>query len=369
MATAGRRVQSVLRDAVSSSADAAGYPRALLKALNGAVPFDAACLASTDPAVLLPTSLTTVGYEVPDIYPTVLDIEFGDGDEPTRLDSLHHRPVPIRTLREATQGRVGASRLYADVLRPAGLGDEVRMLFRDRGGQCWGALTIARRPGREFSDAEVALLGAVLPDVADGWRTVLFRNATDIVDGSPDGPAIAVVNRGDELESVTPAALDYFDRLGWRPDPFLAPIPVAAAATWVRRSERGSVQLRARTRDGQLVVIRAGKYDGEPTPGRVVLTVQEAQLPHIVTLASLAHGLTRRETEVLAHLLAGQSRTEIARGPFLSDYTVQDHLRHISAKTGVRGRRALVAMLVRTEYLPRLGSRIGPDGWFADHRS
>jgi DNA-binding CsgD family transcriptional regulator len=298
----------------------------------------------------------------------VLDIEFGDGDEPTRLDSLRHKPVPIRTLREATQGRVGASRLYADVLRPSGLDDEVRMLFRDRGGQCWGALTIARRPGREFSDAEVDLLGAVLPDVADGWRTVLFRDSADVVDGSPDGPTIAVVNRGDELESVTPAALDYFDRLGWRPDSGLAPIPVAAVATWLRRSERASVVLRARTRDGQLLTIHAGEYDGEPASGRVVLSIQEARLPHIVSLAALAHGLTRRETEVLAHLLAGRSQSLIAQGLFISAYTVQDHMKHIYAKTGVSSRRALVAKLLQSEYLPRLGTHLGSDGWFTAAR-
>ena len=123
--------------------------------------------------------------------------------------------------------------------------------------------------------------------------------------------------------------------------------------------------MRARTRDGEWVVIRAGGYDGEHPPRRVVMTIEQAQLPEIASLAAAAHGLTRRESEVFVRILAGDSRDEMARALCISPYTVQDHLKSIYAKTGVNSRRGLVAMLVHSEYLPRLGSPVGADGWFA----
>lgn len=94
-------------------------------------------------------------------------------------------------------------------------------------------------------------------------------------------------------------------------------------------------------------------------------TIEQAQLPEIASPAAVAHGLTRRESEVFVHLLAGESRDEIARALYISPYTVQDHLKRIYAKTGVNSRRGLVAMLVHSEYLPRLGSPVGPDGGYA----
>ena len=68
---------------------------------------------------------------------------------------------------------------------------------------------------------------------------------------------------------------------------------------------------------------------------------------------------------MFVHIVAGESREEMARALFISPYTVQDHLKSIYAKTGVSSRRGLVAMLVRSEYLPRIGSPVGADGWFA----
>jgi DNA-binding NarL/FixJ family response regulator len=48
--------------------------------------------------------------------------------------------------------------------------------------------------------------------------------------------------------------------------------------------------------------------------------------------------LTRREREVLAHLVTGRSYTEIAEALFISDKTVSVHVSNILRKTGARNR-------------------------------
>jgi len=56
-----------------------------------------------------------------------------------------------------------------------------------------------------------------------------------------------------------------------------------------------------------------------------------------------AFGLSAREAELLSHLVTGSDTRRIAQRMFLSEHTVQDHLKSIFAKTATRNRRTLLA--------------------------
>jgi DNA-binding NarL/FixJ family response regulator len=58
-------------------------------------------------------------------------------------------------------------------------------------------------------------------------------------------------------------------------------------------------------------------------------------------------GLTEREREVLAFLVAGRSNGEIAKELFISDKTVSVHVSHILRKTGTATRVAAAAWAER----------------------
>ncbi len=55
--------------------------------------------------------------------------------------------------------------------------------------------------------------------------------------------------------------------------------------------------------------------------------------------------VSRREAEVLAHLLRGQKASEVAAQLGITEYTVKDHLKHAYAKLGITSRGQLLARL------------------------
>ena len=86
---------------------------------------------------------------------------------------------------------------------------------------------------------------------------------------------------------------------------------------------------------------------------RVAVIVEPANPDRILQLLMSAYGLTEREQEVVGLVLKGLPTRQIASKLFVSTNTVQQHLKKIFDKVGVRSRGDLVARLFFTHYEPR----------------
>lgn len=67
-----------------------------------------------------------------------------------------------------------------------------------------------------------------------------------------------------------------------------------------------------------------------------------------MSLFARAFGLSQREHEVLQHLTDGSDTRAVARRMFLSEHTVQDHLKSIFSKTSMRNRKSLLSHALGT---------------------
>ena len=96
---------------------------------------------------------------------------------------------------------------------------------------------------------------------------------------------------------------------------------------------------------GQWLTLRAARIeDGAPrADSRIAVTIEDTAPLDRARLFASAHGLSSRESELLNHLATGADTHTLARLMFLSEHTIQDHLKSVFAKTSVHNRRALLS--------------------------
>jgi DNA-binding CsgD family transcriptional regulator len=163
------------------------------------------------------------------------------------------------------------------------------------------------------------------------------------------------------VDSLTPGAERWLDELpdgAWRAQGKLPPAVLAVAGRALRTAEHpdapGEVALaRVLSRGGRWMVLHGASLVAGGAR-RVAVIIEPAHPARISSLLMAAYGLTEREQEVTRLVLQGNSTTEIAERLRLSAHTVQQHLKSIFDKTGVRSRRELIGKVFFSHYEPRL---------------
>jgi DNA-binding CsgD family transcriptional regulator len=97
--------------------------------------------------------------------------------------------------------------------------------------------------------------------------------------------------------------------------------------------------------DGVWLTLRAGWVDGDGASERrnIAVTIEEASPIERLDVFGRALALSRRETELLGHLASGRTTRELASALFVSENTVQDHLKSVFAKTSCNSRAAVLS--------------------------
>jgi len=238
-------------------------------------------------------------------------------------------------------------------------GDQEMVAALRAGGAVWGAVGLYRAPGEPmFESEEKAFLKAIAPDLASGARTgLLVGEARD--PQWPDSPGLVVLSEEGEVESTTPGVEHWlYDLPDGDMDAGRLPTAVHAVAGRALRTAEGSDEpgevalARVLSRSGTWIVLHGSSLVASGTR-RAAVIVEPAHPARITPLLMSAYGLTDREQEVTRLVLRGDSTAQIADRLVVSPHTVQEHLKKIFEKTGVRSRRELVGKVFFAHYEPR----------------
>jgi DNA-binding CsgD family transcriptional regulator len=341
--------------------------------LQRAVPFDGACWHTLDPGSRLITEHRLQKLE--DRFPVLAENEYA-ADDVNKFERLARSSRRAATLSEATNGEPASSARFRDLLKPGGLGPELRGAFVAEGA-CWGALILVRSAdATDFDAREVELLDRASPIFARAVRRGLIAEACADAAARTDAPGVIELDGTGALRAASSSAGPLLAELagGSEEDGVRsAAVQALASATRAALARAGSNRApelpssAVQTPGGGWLVLHGGMLGGS-SAGRVAVLIQRAHPTLVAPLLLKAFGLTAREQEVAQLLLRGATTAQAAQRLRISPYTVSDHVKAIFEKTGCRTRGELSAKLFFGEHLPRIvgGVSVGDDASFLD---
>jgi DNA-binding CsgD family transcriptional regulator len=354
LAGVGERQRSRARERIAALADgnlgAEEARRETIELLRGAVGFERWCWPLTDPA----SGLSVGGIGEVDFWPSLPRLlaleEHGDVTSKPQLMTGRRASVALSA---ATGGDLSRSRRWQECMRPYGIGDELMTACRDHHG-CWASVELMRDAGdAPFAEEDARLLDQLAPTLGALVRRSLPGSwRTDGPGAAPGPPGTLILDAELHPTSWTPQFQAWQEELpavgaGRRTESLpTAVYEIGARVLAPATSAAGRLpgHARIRTATGRWAVIEGAPLDGAERGG-VAITVRAAGATEVLDVLCSAHGLTRRERQLVGLVLDGLATKQLAEALCISPYTVQDHLKAIFAKTAVRSRRELIAYL------------------------
>jgi DNA-binding CsgD family transcriptional regulator len=332
-----RRVESACRSDLSAKA----LRERLLALVRPRIPYDGHVFAFTDPVTKIATAPHADVPMLPwERLPEVIRWRYLS--LVNRADTLIGRPAS--SLLTATR-TPEESLVWLHVQRDLGVVDTAMVAFGDKYG-AWGLLELWRTT-TPFTQQELDLLTALVPEITSGLRAVVARTfAEPIDDQHPTGPAVIVLGPDLVVRNQTDDAAAALFRL-LPPDEPMTPIPAAAyniGAALIAQEEGipvGEPWSRVHLGANRWVTVRGSRLGSD-----IAVSIEPSTPPERMDLFARAHGLSARESEILTLLGIGLDTREIAGQLFLSEHTVNDHVKAVLAKTCARTRQVLLARAI-----------------------
>lgn len=360
---ASQRAQDMIARLAGQGLDLVTFWRESSEVVAGVVPhYTTPCWFTLDPASLLVTSHFQPNFfELP---PEWLAHEYFE-DDFHKLADVARSQRGFSTVHEATGGDPSRSRGWQLYVQPYGGDQELMVALRTRAGDPWGVLSLYREPDRpQFGPDEIDFLRQVSTSLAEGaQRGLLVGEATE--PEGPDAPGLVVLKEDWSVESLTPGATRWLAELpgDWETREVIPPAVLSVAGRALRTAEGlsapGEVAIaRVFSQAGRWMVLHGAALVGDGGR-RVAVIIEPANPARISPLLMAAYGLTEREQDVTRLVLQGSSTVEIADRLTVSPQTIQQHLKGIFEKTGVRSRRELVGQVFFAHYEPRVSDNDG----------
>jgi DNA-binding NarL/FixJ family response regulator len=341
-------IERIVRVCGTTTADAISLRLAVLDEIQRVVKFDAYAWLLTDPETEVGSAPLADVPCLPEL-PRLIRLKYLTPiNRWTRLDG------PVALLRVSTGDQLERSLVWREMLARYAVTDVASLVFRCRHG-CWGFLDLWRRDsGSRFTAGEADFLAAIAKPVTEALRRCqanTFSLAAPVTVRA--GPVVLVLSPDLEVRAQTLETNEYL-RLLVPPDANRQPIPAGAynVAAQLLSVEAGvddhPPTARVHLSAGMWLTLRAARI-GAASPiaeQDIAVAIEAASPAERMALFGRACALSTRELELLGHLIMGSDTRSVAQQMFLSENTVQDHLKSIFTKTGTSNRRTLLARAV-----------------------
>jgi len=337
----------------------------VIERLRRVVPVEAYCASTKDPA----SGFITYGMAEElgggdDIFWSLERLYFDHHESVRRMMDIHQS---VALLSETTGGDLERSTRYVEYLRPLGLAHEMRGAFTS-GGYLWGSMDLIRGSGSpDFKPREADLLRRIAPHLGNGLKMAALRMQAPVEEGTTDVPGVLTLDHRGSVVQHTPAAERWLHDLedlgpGWRERDGL-PRALHTVFMLLRRAlsperdrdEESVPSLRARARSGRWLTLYGSLTEATPERrAETVIIIEPTKPEELLPFSMTAYGLSPREEEIVKFVVRGLSTSRISRTLFISEYTVQNHLRSVFEKVGVRSRGELVKRLFFDNLYPSL---------------
>lgn len=351
--TAASESADRVRRMCTAITDARELRIAVVRELRSAIGFDSYAWLMTDPHTWVGSSPLA---DVPCLreLPTLIRLKYltelnrWTALPPSGLDCLHAR----------ANGDLRRSLVWEKLLHRFGVIDVASVAFIDRFG-CWGFLDLWRsQPSETFTTEELAFIGRLVKPLTEGLRRCQAATFTADSDAPPlthADPAVLLMSGSLDVVAQTEQAEQYL-RMLVPPDGGRGPVPAGAynVAAQLLAVESGIDHHLPRARvhiaGGTWLTLQAARIStsitATKTKPEIAVTIELASPIDRAAIYASAHGFTERETQILDRLLVGTDSRELARDLYVSEYTLQDHLKGIFAKTSTRSRRQLIGQVI-----------------------
>jgi DNA-binding NarL/FixJ family response regulator len=338
------RVRERIEALSSAASDSRTFRTEVLGELHRAVGFDAHVWLLTDPA-------TTVGSDphaaVPafDQLPSLIKYKYLT--TVNRWTDLVARRIAAKSLVQATGGDPARSLAWREMLSSYGVADVATAVMADRYGS-WGILDLWRSGApNAFADDELAFLAELAPGLTRALRArqALTFSIIPPAGRRDDGPVVLVLNEDLEVLSQTVATEEWLRTL----IPTVRDLPPVPASVYNSAAQLLAVEqkvdfhepsARVHLAEGRWITVRAARMGAQ-----VAVSLEASSPEERLEVFALSHGMSQREVELLGMLAGGSDTKLIAERMFLSELTVQDHLKSIFAKSKTHNRRSLLAQI------------------------
>jgi len=340
------RCRERLERLATSTLGCESIQREAIADLQRLVGFDRWVWSLADPETLLPLG-GVAEHDYGPRVPRALELEYSGGDFAAK-DVLARRANPAGSLSTETGGDLARSPRWDEVLRPVGIGDSAVVACRDAQG-CWGWVVAYRdSDDRPFRGGDLEFLASVGPALGAALRRGLgFTPLPDRDAAKLSTTGVILLNADLRVVDTTAGArawLGAFQAAGLFAAWGMLPGTIYPVATRARagRTATGAHALE-RMVDGRWVMIEAAPLE-ERGRGEIAVILRAATPRETFDRRCRIYGLSPRERELVAALVAGLDTRAVTERLFISRHTVQDHLKSVFEKMSIHSRREMLAM-------------------------